>query len=37
MKLELKNNSKYNEIQIELEKIKLEHQREIEKLKNDYE
>lgn len=35
-KMELKNQTKINSLQMEIEKLRLEHQREMEKVKNDY-
>ena len=35
-KTELKNQTKFNQMSMELEKLKLEHQREVEKIKSEY-
>ena len=35
--MELQNQTKANELQMEIERMKLEHQREIEKVKSSYE
>lgn len=34
--MELKNQTKINQLSMEIEKLKLEHQREMEKIKSDY-